>query len=229
MNHNQENRKGACWRILRKMHNLPWRPVETWEVKNNLTWSQQITVRQKSKTNKQTNTQIKSVQTKETFNKTSLRGQCWHFFEAGRRKILAEYWVIGLHRHIFLEMRRATRLRLLKLAVNTYRLFVAICWSWRFRYRRPIPKANTHTPWLLKASAGLRTRSCEMPSVMTTRAWKEGKIQIDPLKVRANDSRIAKPKNQRTCLIIHYIVYTISFCWLSSYRSAYRLQKGNNT
>ena len=115
-------------------------------------------------------------------------------------------------------MRRATRLRLLKLAVNTYRLFVAICWSWRFRYRRPIPKANTHTPWLLKASAGLRTRSCEMPSVMTTRAWKEGKIQIDPQKVRANDSRIAKPKNQRTCLIIHYIVYAISFCWLSSYK-----------
>lgn len=78
-------------------------------------------------------------------------------------------------RHIFPEIRRATLLRLLKLAVNTYRPFVAIWLSWRLRYRRPIPKAYTHTPWLRKASAGLRTRSCEMPSVMTTRAWKENR------------------------------------------------------
>lgn len=78
-------------------------------------------------------------------------------------------------RHIFPEIRRATLLRLLKLAVKTYRPFVAICLSWRLRYRRPIPKAYTHTPWLLKASAGLRTRSCEMPSVMTTSAFKENR------------------------------------------------------
>lgn len=70
-------------------------------------------------------------------------------------------------------MRRATLFRLLKLAVNTYRPFVAIWRSSRLRYRRPIPKANTHTPWLFRASAGVRTRSCEMPSVMTTRAFKK--------------------------------------------------------
>ena len=88
---------------------------------------------------------------------------------------LLKYKTLYSLRHILLEMRRATLFRLLKLAVNTYRPFVAICSSWRLRYRRPIPKAYTHTPRLLKASAGLRTRSCEMPSVMTTRAFKENR------------------------------------------------------
>ena len=123
-------------------------------------------------------------------------------------------------RHNFLEMRRATWFRFLKLAVNTYRPFVAICWSWRLRYRRPIPKANTHTPWLLSASAGLRTRSCEMPSVMTTRAWKEKrKWRLLPWNFaqKIDGSKYHKT-NERVLQHVTARIRLISFFWLSSYK-----------
>ena len=170
-------------------------PVGNKELKENFIKNDEITVRQREKQNKK-----QTFYTTEAVIHLALSGLLQQNSTASASSRLDElsplssvFWAKDLHRHIFLEIRRATLFRLLKLAVNTNRPFVAICRSWCLRYRRPIPKANTRTPWFRKASAGLRTRSCEMPSVMTTRAWKEGKIQIDPLKVRANDSRIVKP------------------------------------
>ena len=103
----------------------------------------------------------------------------WGNFRWMRDQIIEERnWMIShclshLLRHICLEILPATWRKLLKLAVNTWRLFVAICRSWFLRYRLPIPNANTRIPWLFNVSAGRSTESCEMPSVITTRFWRK--------------------------------------------------------